>query len=220
MRIRELMQEDVVAVGPDTTLKDVAGILAGHGISGVPVVGTEGEVLGVVSEADILVKERGPERRHGRLLSWLLAGGVADDERLTAVTAAEAMTTPAIVIGPHVHVSKVARIMTEQGVKRLPVVDSTRALIGIVTRSDLVRAFARSDPEIRQDIYRDLGEVLWLDNPKVVEVTVEDGKVTLSGELERKSDAVLLPTFVARVPGVVSVSGTVSWRWDDSKVPA
>ena len=90
-------------------------------------------------------------------------------------------------------------------------------LVGIVTRSDLVRAFTRSDTEIALDI-RDgvIRSTLWLGGTEP-DVAVEDGVVTLSGEVERRSDVELLELFTARVPGVVSVESNVGWRWDDEK---
>ena len=78
MKIEELMTRDPVAVGPDTPLKDVATILLQHRISGVPVIGERLEVLGVVSEADIVAKEAGPESHDRRMIAWLL-GGRGDD---------------------------------------------------------------------------------------------------------------------------------------------
>ena len=77
MKIEELMTRDVATVGRETPLKDVASMLAERRISGLPVVGDQRNVLGVVSEADILVKELGPEPRHGGLIGWLLEGGRA-----------------------------------------------------------------------------------------------------------------------------------------------
>jgi CBS domain-containing protein len=218
MKVMELMSEDVVAVRPETSLKEVATILAERRISGVPVTDDRGDVIGVVSEADILVKERGPRFQQRRVLGWLLAGGIADDERLTAVTAGEAMTTPAIVIGATGHVSHAARLMTDHGIKRLPVTNWAGKLVGVITRSDLVRAFARSDAEIEQDVHEDMRRILWLDEPEAVEVRVEGGAVTLTGEVDRKFDADFLTRLVARVPGVVSVESTVSWRSDKRKV--
>jgi len=174
-------------------------------------------VLGVVSEADILVKERGPEPRHGGLIGWLLAGGLPDDEKLAARKSGEAMTSPAITIASERHVSEAARLMTENGIKRLPVIDADGKLVGIVTRSDLVRAFARPDGEIEREIREDVvRHTLWIEG-EGLDVRVKRGEVTLTGELERRSDAELLPRFAARVPGVVTVHSTLTWRWDDLK---
>jgi CBS domain-containing protein len=216
VRIKGLMTEDVIVVGPEAALKDVATVLAERGISGLPVVGEQRKVLGVVSEADILVKERGPEPRHGGLVGWLLEGGRADDERLAARTARGAMTSPAITIDAQSHVSEAARLMIENGIKRLPVLDRDGALVGIVTRADLVRAFARSDAEIEREIRDDvIRRTLWIEYDENLHVQVQRGQVTLFGELGRRSDAELLPDFVARVPGVVSVRSNLTWRWDD-----
>jgi CBS domain-containing protein len=216
MKVKELMSESPVAVGPDTLLREVAAILSERRISGVPVIGERLEVLGVVSEADILIKERGPEPRHGGLLGWLLAGGQPDERKLAARTAAEAMTSPAVTVGPEYDVSKAARLMTDSRIKRLPVVDAAGMLVGIVTRADLVRAFARSDEEIEREIQELVLHTLWIEEPGL-EVRVERGEVRLSGKLERRSDAELLPRFVAGVPGVVTVHSTLRWGWDDRK---
>jgi CBS domain-containing protein len=219
MKVEELMTRDVISVAPETTLKDVAALLVEHGISGVPVVDRDREVLGVVSEADILIKEAGPEPRHGGLIGWLLDGGSADGEKLAARTAGAAMTAPPVTVGSLATAAKAARLMTEHGIKRLPVVGEKDVLVGIVTRSDLVRAFARPDEEIAREIREDVvRHTLWLEGP-APNVRVKRGEVTLSGELERRSDAELLPRFVARIPGVVSVNSTVTWRWDDQQAP-
>lgn len=215
MKVEELMTKDAIGVPPEMPLKEVGTVLAEHRISGLPVVDADGRVLGVVSEADILVKEQGPESRHGGLFGWLLEGGRADQDKLAARTAGEAMTTPAITILARKHVSDAARLMTEHGIKRLPVVDAYDKLVGIVTRSDLVRAFARTDEEIQREIREEVAErMLWIEAP-ALEITVERGEVTLTGELERQSDAELLPHFAARVPGVVAVRSELSWRWND-----
>jgi CBS domain-containing protein len=217
MKIEKLMSENAIAVGADTPLRDVAAILAEHRISGLPVIGERLQVIGVVSEADILLKEQGPGRQHARIVGWLLAGGAPDTDKLSAKTAGEAMTSPAITIRPEAQVSYAARLMTENGIKRLPVVDAHGTLIGIVTRADLVRAFARPDEEIEHEIREDvLHRMLWLEQSGAF-VRVERGEVRLSGKLERRSDAELLEHFVARVPGVVSVNSTLRWSWDDGK---
>jgi CBS domain-containing protein len=219
MKIRELMTRDVVAVEPGTTLKEVASLLLEHRISGLPVIDAERRVLGVVSEADILVKERGADRELPRVLGWLLGGGAAAEERIEARTAGEAMSLPAITTGERTAVHEAARLMTEHGIKRLPVVGDGGALVGIVTRRDLVRAFARSDDEIVREIEEMVLTTLWIED-EGLRIDVLNGEVRLSGTLERRSDAELLPRFVSRVPGVVAVRSTLRWRWDDRKKEA
>ncbi len=106
--------------------------------------------------------------------------------------------------------------MTEHGINRLPVLKGDE-LVGIVTRTDLVRAFVRSDEEIRREIVEELlRRTLWLEVPEAIGVDVERGAVRLKGHLERRSDAALLERLVARVPGVVSVQADLSWTTDDT----
>jgi osmotically-inducible protein OsmY len=101
--------------------------------------------------------------------------------------------------------------MVQEGINRLPVVDK-RKLLGIVTRADLVRAFTRSDEEIANEIQTEiLRRTLWLE-PGAVTVRVADGVVEVTGEVETETDAELLPLFIERVPGVVSVEPALTVR--------
>ena len=219
MQIKDLMTADVVTIGPEASLKDVARILSERRISGLPVVDEQRRVLGVVSEADILYKARGSEEKGG-FFGWLLLEGIEADEKLTARTAGEAMTTPVIAIGPEKPVAEAAAKMIDYGVNRLPVVDEQGKLVGIVSRADLVRAFTRTDAEIMREIREDvILRTLWI-SPERVNVTVSKGEVELSGQVETKSDAELLPRFVERVPGVVSVKSTLSWEYEERKLAA
>jgi CBS domain-containing protein len=107
--------------------------------------------------------------------------------------------------------------MSDLGIKRLPVVKDGE-LVGIVSRTDLVRAFVRSDDEIAREIREDLlRRTLWLEVPEAVQVRVERGAVRLSGQVETATDAVLLQKLAARVPGVVSVEAELGWRFDDDE---
>lgn len=201
MKVRDVMSEDVVTVGPQTSLKEVARLLTEWRISGAPVVGIDGHVLGVVSESDILWKQE-PGRR--RRLEWLRA--IDDRGRLkcSAVNAGEAMTSPPVMIDQDALVADAARLMLERSVKRLPVV-SKGELVGIVTRSDLIRAFARGDEEIEREIRDEiLVRAHWIP-PGDVQVTVDKGHVRLQGAVETPDLAESVKFFVERVPGVVSV---------------
>lgn len=200
MTVEELMSRDVITVQPDTPLKVVAELLCAHRISGVPVVSGH-RLVGVVSQTDIVAKERGrlAPRRFAR----------RDDARRTALTAGDAMSAPPVVIEPWRSASSAAALMLERGVNRLPVVDGG-AIVGIVTGTDLVRAFARGDREIEREIREVLTRSFWLD-VSAVTVRVASGHVTVEGEVDTEAVADILPTVIERVPGVVSVDVNVAW---------
>ncbi len=219
MRVKDVMTTNPWTVRVQTSLKDVADILARQKISGLPVVDDQEHVVGVVSECDILMKERGEIRGEHGFLGRLLSLEPLDALKLDARTAGEAMSAPAITIGPRRSVAEAAGVMIDQGIKRLPVVDDEGKLVGIVTRADLVRAFVRSDTEIAREIREEvIARTLWL-SPETINVEVERGEVRLSGTVDNKSDAELIPTFVQRVPGVVAVLSKLRWNEEEPRRP-
>ncbi len=103
--------------------------------------------------------------------------------------------------------------MLEHEVKRLPVVDADGKLLGLISRGDLVRAFVRTDEEIRREIEEDLlRNTLWIDHPEDVHVTVDKGVVTLAGKVDSAADADLVSRSARWVPGVVAVTSTLAPR--------
>ena len=218
MKIKDVMTRDVITVRPDRPLKEAAALLGQLGISGLVVVDSDGAVVGVLSEADILVKEGGERLTHTGILGWLFEAGTADiAQKLSARSVGEAMTTPALTIGPERPVHEAAARMIEDGVNRLPVIENGK-LVGIVSRADLVRAFTRTDEEIGDEIRNEIVKrTLWI-APDAVEITVESGNVMLAGQVDTATDAELLPVFVERVPGVISVSSELTYR--DRRVKA
>jgi CBS domain-containing protein len=219
MRVRDLMTSNVLTVRSSTQLKDAAALLAEHRISGLPVVDEDGHVLGVLSEGDILYKETGTKDKPGFFDRLLSVPPTGLDLKLAARTVGEAMSVPAVTIRPRRPVTQAATTMIEKGVNRLPVIDDEDRLIGIITRADLVRAFVRSDAEIEQEIREDvLSRTLWLE-ADTIQIEVVGGEVRLSGEVGTQTDAELIPTFVQRVPGVVSVLSKLRWREDNGHRP-
>ena len=188
MKVKDIMTTAVRTVGPDTSLKEVAVLLSHHRISGLPVVDATGAVVGVVSKIDILRK-----------------GSAA------ARTAGEAMTAPAVTIDPDRSVSAAAALMLELGIARLPVLEGG-SLVGLVSRSDLVRAFTRPDAEIALEIRREVLEGAFSLPSDAVDVTVEGGIVQLAGELSTETDVVALPEAVRLIVGVVAVESQLQWR--------
>jgi CBS domain-containing protein len=207
MRVEELMTSPVVTVSPQTPLKTVAHLLVENGIAGVPVCDEDGRVVGVVSEGDIVARERGEHAagRRSRLLPWLLDPAAAlPAVKLEARTAGDAMTSPAITIESWQTVSDAVAIMLDRDVERLPVLRDGR-LVGIVTRADLVGAFSRSDEEIEHEIREEvLLRSFWVQDDDI-QLTVRNGEVALTGVVESELMTELVPEAIRRVPGVVAV---------------
>ncbi len=220
MTVLDVMTHAVVWVRPTTPLKGVAETLIDNGISGVPVVDDQGAVLGVVSEADLLVKEQGAEAIHSRHLARVRGESKETREqraKVEAVTAAQAMTAPAITISSDRPILEAASTMTTRHVNRLPVVDDGR-LVGIVSRADLVRAYVRSDEELATTIRQDvILRILWLD-PELFQVEVHDGVASIRGRVERRTTADMIERAVRMVPGLIDVRVSVDWSMDDTRL--
>jgi CBS domain-containing protein len=207
--VEQVMTTKVITVSPETPIAEVARILVEREISGLPVVGPDGHVLGVVSEGDLLVREAGhwsDEKRRAR-------GGKVD-----ARTAGEAMTSPALTIEPFRAIHAVAEIMIGKHVNRLPVVDAEGRLLGIVSRADLVRAFVRTDAELEQTIRTEvLVREMWLDPDKFT-VSVDHGVARVTGSVIKRSTAEVIARLLAMVPGVVTAETDITWDIDDGGV--
>lgn len=217
LKVSDVMTAPVSTVSPDAPLKDVARVLIDRGVGGVPVVAADGTILGVVSDADFLVKEQGVHGVQHRRLARLLGESEATRaqlEKVGARTAGQAMTAPAITIEPTRSIHEAAALMTQRNVNRLPVVDHGR-LVGIVSRADLVRAYLRTDEElveiVREDVLR---RILWLD-PATFTVEAHDGEVIVRGHVERLSTARMVEEAITMVPGIVSATVDLAWSMDD-----
>ena len=220
LSVRDFMTPQVVTVRPSTSLKEVAQLLAEHRISGLPVVDDQ-RVVGVISEGDLLAKAGGRDAVTRRPFGKVLGESRATREQLAKIdasTARDAMTAPAITIAPEQPVIEAAAIMARRQVNRLPVVTSDM-LVGIISRGDVVRVFARSDAELA-DVIRQavLYQTLWLD-PAVFEVGVTNGNVRIRGRVQRRSTAEMIERIPSLIPGVIGVETDVSWEIDDQPSP-
>jgi len=189
--VRDVMTTPVVTVRPDTPHRELAAMLREHRISGFPVTAEDGTVVGVVSGSDLLALAAGRHHRGHR------AAGQA--------TAGDLMTHPAVTISPDDLVRTAARVMQSHRLQRLPVVDRDGQLEGIISRSDVLSVFRRSDEEIRREITQDVIADGFFTDPARFTVTVHNGIVTLEGE---PGSAVLGAGIASRVEhleGVIAV---------------
>jgi len=201
-RVADVMTTDVVTVDKGASYKQVARIMAGQKVNAVPVLTKNGHVAGIVSEADVLRKQ---ERNFGRLGTGLPRRTRRERAQADARTAAELMTTPAITIHPDAPAGAAARLMNGHRIRRLPVVDPSGKLIGIVSRRDMLSVLLRPDEEIAAEVHGMLTGIL-LAEPDGVTVKVRDGVVTLSGTLAREDLIPVAERLATGVDGVVTVA--------------
>ena len=211
--VGQVMTRDVVTVGADMPLKDAATVISERAVSGVPVCDDEGNVVGVLSESDLLVKQSGARQRGGVFSLLAESRDPGDLVKAHAHTAARAMTAPAVTISSGATVTEAARLMVERNVNRLPVVEEGQ-LVGIVTRADLVRLYTRSDEELAREIREDVvRRVLWIE-PHRLRIEVEKGEVLIAGDVDTQSEEDMLLKLVPLVPGVVGVRSELRWEID------
>jgi len=210
--VADVMTRDVITVGPAASFKEIVDILVDNGVSAVPVVDDRGELLGVVSEADLLHKEEHADDDLGvRPPALALPRARARWRKAAAVTARELMTSRLHTVSPEAGVPNVARLLARLRVRRLFVVDGGR-LVGVVARRDLLRGFQRDDGEIRREIEREVfGRVLWVTSG-AVSAEVRDGVVTLVGQLDFQAEVDIASHLVKAIPGVVSVHNRLDYR--------
>jgi CBS domain-containing protein len=209
LRVHDVMTRDVVTASPTTAIADVVGLLEANRISAVPIIDDLGRPVGVVSEADLLpmvvsggTVDRRPSRPHRAV-------------KATSSGARAVMSTRPISVAADTPLSEAAKRMRARRIKRLLVTDDTGRLIGIVSRSDLLRQFARPDAAIRRDIIRDvLQRRLWIDSSQV-QAQVDAGVVTLTGNVGRRTTAAIAARLAATVPGVVTVTNHIGHDFDD-----
>jgi CBS domain-containing protein len=213
-RVRDVMTTDVRTVSTETGFREMVGLIEEARVSALPVLSDEGKVLGIVSEADLLLKESRPGHEDRQLFES--KAHRVERSKAEGTTAGEIMSSPAITAPPEMPVQEAARLMHEKRVKRLPILDADGSLVGIVSRSDLLRVYMRDDETLRRQIREDLIRgALWMDADSIT-VEVTGGVVRLSGQVDRRSQVPVLMHTVALVPGVVAVQDVgLSFDYDD-----
>ncbi|MFI8434731.1 CBS domain-containing protein [Streptomyces sp. NPDC079020] len=200
--VADVMTKKVVAVRPGAEFKEIVAAMERWKVTAVPVVGGEGRVVGVVSEADLLLKEEFHDHRLGLVEQKRRLGATA---KAGSRRAADLMSSPAITVAPGASLPQAARLMASHGVKRLPVIDARGTIQGIVSRSDLLKVFLRRDEDLAAEVRHDVVEPLFPVSRRGVDVQVEDGVVTLSGRVRDSSLVPVAARLARAVEGVVDV---------------
>ena len=215
--VSDVMTTQVHVASPLAPFKLVVRLIEENRVSAIPIVDQQGIPVGIVSESDLLLKERRLELESSR---DLLHVQKRRQERAKAAGsfASDVMTSPPITIPSNTSLSSAARLMQERNVRRLIVVDQRGRIAGIVSRSDLLRVFLRTDEELHEEIAGELIPAIIPLSDGGVGVEVDWNIATLSGQVERKSDAEILIRLTKELDGVVGVVDQLTYRWDDTDI--
>ena len=198
MQARDIMTRPVITFGPDTAIREVAAVLTERGITAAPVVDEADELIGMVSEADLIVGRFAHDpRSHVRRDQ-----GIGDEPAAAPRTVGEVMTTTVIAMSASADAADLAQAMVDCDIHSIPIVTGS-AVIGIISRRDLLRTLVRDDDVVRADVVHRLetytgGQTRW-------EVAVCEGRVDISGDVDDDAEAMVLSILARTVPGVTDV---------------
>jgi CBS domain-containing protein len=223
MKAADVMVTNVITVGPDTSVQEVAQILLSARISAVPVVEAGGELLGIVSEGDLMHRA---EAGTGRRRPWWLAAFLGKEalaaefvkEHSRRVT--DVMTREVVTATPETSLSDIANLLEKNAIKRVPIVKDGK-VVGIVSRANLLQALAvagkklegtaPSDDSIRDKVITQLDAEPWT-RPSLINVIVQDGTVELWGIVDSASEKKAVRIAAEVTPGVRAVNDNLIIR--------
>jgi CBS domain-containing protein len=223
MRARDVMVSPVATISHRASVKDVAKALIDRHVSAMPVTGDNGELVGIVSEGDLLHRaEAGTERRRSWWLSAFVGTDVmaADYVKAHARKVSDVMTRKVISVGPEAPLHEVATLLEKHSIKRVPVVENGQ-LVGLVSRANLIQAVASAgkgleipvtDASIRDKLLGHLKAQPWA-STSLLNVTVNDGVVDLWGVVQSDVERKALRVAAETTAGVRAVNdNTHDWR--------
>jgi CBS domain-containing protein len=206
--VADVMSRQSFCVRPSTSLREVVDIMSTHDLYALPVVDGDGRAVGVVSATDLLAREQAimPLPRH----PWANGAHVDHQDGHLATQARSIMSTPALTIPVDAPVAFAARRLQDGGVRQLVAVDDDGKVMGMVSRSDLLRVFRRTDADIRRDIADGvITRWLHLDASRIA-VSVNERVVVLSGHVDSAADRRLLLELTGGVEGVLDVISAIT----------
>ena len=213
--VQDAMTTQVVAVKLGASFQEMAARLRQSRVSAFPVIDDDGKVIGVVSEADMLASKV-LSADHAGMGTGMPNHG--EQGKADGLTAGDLMTHPAITVSPGDSVEVAARLMYTLQVKRLPVIDRGGRLAGIISRTDVLAVFDRSDEQIRKEVTDDVICQEFGASPRQFAVTVQAGVVTLEGHPETIELGHVIVRKIRHVRGVVAVRDRLSYPDVDASI--
>ena len=222
MKASDVMVTNVITVGPDARVSEVAQLLLNHRISAIPVIGAQGEILGIVSEGDLLNRhEAGTTHRKSWWLELLASRETmaADYVKSHSQHVTDVMTRNVIKAPPDMSVADLAALLEKHRIKRVPIVKDGK-MVGIVSRANLLQSLVRQthqplpnpkDSVIRNHIVQKLNREFWA-RPSLVCVTVHDGTVDLTGIVDTLAEKKAVAVLAEEAVGVCGVNNDLRIR--------
>jgi CBS domain-containing protein len=217
MRAADVMVRDVVTVHPDTDVAEAIKLLAEHDVSALPVLDDAGNLVGMLSEADLIHRvEIGTEKRRPWWQEAVTGASTlaAEFAKSHGKKVGEVMATGVISVSEETLLSEIAALLERKRIKRVPVVRDGR-LVGIVSRANLIQALAsvvghvdepdETDRQIRLELLSRLQQQSWTDFGSR-NITVGDRVVHLWGLVGSEAERKALLALAEGVPGVSRVA--------------
>jgi len=222
MNVKDIMSSPALSVGSDSSITQAIELMLTKHISGLPVLDTEGRLVGIVTEGDFLRRaETGTQRQRPRWLEFLMGPGKIASEYTQShgSKVAEVMTSDVRTVGEDTDLEKIVELMEKHRIKRVPVIRDDR-IVGIVTRSNLMHAMVsmarstppgpQSDDVIREQLLAELKKQEWAPI-SMTNVVVRDGIVELWGAIIDERQRAALKVAAENVPGVKAVKDHLVW---------
>ena len=228
MKAADVMVTNVISVTPDVLVQDVAYILLSNRISAVPVVDDSGQLLGIVSEADLMRRaEAGTGRHRPWWLDILIARdtGAIDFVKEHSRKITDVMTHKVVTATPDTSLQDIATLLEKNGIKRVPIVRGGK-VVGIVSRANLLQALATtrqlkdsdaSDSAIREGLMARLRAASWT-NPALINVILQDGTAELWGIVDSHAEKKAVCVAAEITPGVRGINDHLIIRPAESGV--
>lgn len=219
MKIEDVMTRGVITVRPDAPIHEAARLMTEHRVSGLPVIDEAGRLVGIISEGDLILRQK--PREVGGWWRFFFNDGerlAREYRKAVGTTVGEVMTTAVISVSPDLPISSAASVLDKRHVRRLPVV-SNGTLLGIVSRGDLIKALAAAPPtgmsvpdaQLVTEMRARMAREPWTDSHAIV-VQAKEGHLSLRGFVGSREEKAALETMARAIDGCRGVDNRLTVR--------